>query len=186
MTHPSILEIVRRCQRNPNDREAFDLFYRNLYPYVRLYARAFRLPTAPVTEEDVIQEIFLKLMERFPEAQFQNENQFLGYLKAVSENYMIDLVRKYEKDAYSELTEELQLAASGDTPEQAAANAERLERLMRLVRALSGTCPDVLLPFLRDGLSLAEIARRQNVPLGTIYPRFSRCVAELRRCKSRA
>jgi RNA polymerase sigma factor (sigma-70 family) len=181
MTQPSILEIVRRCQQHPNDRKAFDLFYRNLYPYVRLYARAFRLPTAPVTEEDVIQEIFLKLMEKFPETDFQNENQFLGYLKAASENYMIDLVRKYEKQTYTELTEELQLAASGETPEQAAANAERLERLLRLVSALSGTCHGVLLPFLRDGLSLADIARRQNVPLGTIYPRFSRCVGELRR-----
>ena len=94
MAQTSILDIVRRCQRNPHDRDAFDLFYRTLYPYVRLYTRAFRLQTAPLSEEDVIQEIFLKLMEHFPEVPFKNENQFLAYLKAVNENYIIDMVRK--------------------------------------------------------------------------------------------
>src|SRR5207249_5949033 len=46
MNSPSILDIVRRCQANSGDREAFDLFYRSLFPYVRLYVRAFRIPTA--------------------------------------------------------------------------------------------------------------------------------------------
>src|SRR5215469_13377134 len=176
MSGSSILEIVRRCQRNPQDREAFDLFYRTFYPYVRLYARAFRLPTAPMSDEDVVQDIFLKLMERFPEIHFQSESHFLGYLKAVSENYMIDLVRKYERHTYIELTEELQLTARGDSPEQAAAKAERLNSLIRLTGTLPGTCGDLLLPFLIEERSLAEIARFQNVPLGTIYPRFARCV----------
>jgi RNA polymerase sigma factor (sigma-70 family) len=181
MPEPSILDIVRRCQRNPNDREAFDLFYRTLYQYVRLYTRAFHLPTAPLSEEDIVQEIFLKLMEHFPEIQFRSESHFLGYLQAICENYIIDMVRKYEKQTYEELTDEAHLVSQVESPEQAVAGAERREALLRLVTRLSGTCPDLLRVFLCEGLSLAEIARRQNIPIGTIYPRFARCVAELRR-----
>ena len=181
MNSPSILDIVRRCQANSGDREAFDLFYRSLFPYVRLYVRAFRIPTAPLGEEDIIQDIFLKLMERFPEIRFKNQSHFLGYLKAVSEHYVIDLVRKYEKQTFQELTEELRLPALGESPEEAAARTERWEALLRQVGTLPGTCHNLLLPFLTEGLSLAEIARQRNLPEGTVYPRFSRCVAELRR-----
>jgi DNA-directed RNA polymerase specialized sigma24 family protein len=160
MANTSILDIVRRCQADPDDRDAFDVFYRTFYPYVRLYTRAFRLPQAPLSDEDVVQDIFLKLMEHFPEVRFKNESHFLGYLKAVCEHYVIDMVRKYEKQTYEELTEEL---------------------LVGLIGQIPGTCQNLLRAFLDEGLGLAEIANRQNVPLGTIYPRFSRCVAELRR-----
>jgi RNA polymerase sigma factor (sigma-70 family) len=181
MAETSILEIVRRCQRNPRDRAAFDLFYRALYPYVRLYTRAFRLPTAPLSEEDVIQDIFLKLMEHFPEVAFESDNQFLAYVKAVSENYIIDMVRKYEKQTFEELTEKVDLVERSESPEQAMARTERREQLFRGFGKLGDPCQNLLRAFLLEELSLAEIARRQNVPLGTIYPRFSRCVAELRR-----
>ena len=181
MLKTSILDIVRRCQSDPDDRGAFDVFYRTFYPYVRLYTRAFRLPQAPLSDEDIIQDIFLKLMEHFPEIQFKNESHFLGYLKAVCEHYLIDMVRKYEKHTYEELTQELEITAPGETPEQAAANAERRERLIGLIGQIPGTCQNLLRAFLDEGLGLAEIADRHNIPLGTIYPRFSRCVAELRR-----
>lgn len=181
MNPSSILDIVRRCQSHPGDREAFDLFYRALFPYVRLYVRVFRIPSAPLGEEDIVQDIFLKLMERFPEIHFKTETHFLGYLKSVCEHYLIDLVRKYEKQTFEELTEKLRLPAPGESPEQAAARTERWEALLRMVGTLPGTCTNLLLPFLMDGMSLAEIARSHNLPEGTVYPRFSRCVAELRR-----
>jgi len=181
MSKTPILDIVRRCQCDPDDRDAFDLFYRTFYPYVRLYTRAYRLPSVALSEEDIIQEIFLKLMEHFPEIQFKNDSHFLGYLKVVCEHYVIDMVRKYEKQTYEELTQELQLIAPMESPEQALANAERHEALVRLIGKVPGTCQNLLLAFLRQGLSLAEIADQENIPLGTIYPRFARCVAELRR-----
>jgi len=186
MAKTSILDIVRRCQSEPDDRDAFDFFYRTFYPYVRLYTRAFRLPHAPLSEEDIIQEVFLRLMEHFPEIRFKTESHFLGYLKAVCEHYMIDMVRKYEKQTYEELTVELEVAAPGDTPEQAAVRVERRERLMELIGRVPGSCQNLLRAFVDEGLSLAEIAQREDVPLGTIYPRFSRCVAELRRKLSHA
>jgi DNA-directed RNA polymerase specialized sigma24 family protein len=77
MKQLATLEIVRRCQKDPNDREAFDLFYRAFYPYVRLYMRAFRPPVAVLSEEDLIQDVFLNLMEHFPEVHFKSENHFL-------------------------------------------------------------------------------------------------------------
>jgi RNA polymerase sigma factor (sigma-70 family) len=181
MAKASILDIVRRCQSDPDDRGAFDAFYRTFYSYVRVYTRAFRLPHAPLSEEDIIQEVFLKLMEHFPEIHFKNESHFLGYLKAVCEHYVVDMVRKYEKQTYEELTVEFEIAAPGDTPEQAAVRAERRERLMELIGRVPGHCQNLLRAFVDEGLSLVEIAQRESVPLGTIYPRFSRCVQELRR-----
>ena len=79
------------------------------------------------------------------------------------------------------MTQELEIVAPGETPEQAAANAERRERLIVLIGKIPGTCQNLLRAFLDEGLGLAEIAERENIPLGTVYPRFSRCVAELRR-----
>jgi RNA polymerase sigma factor (sigma-70 family) len=186
MSKSLTLDIVRRCQNDPDDRDAFDLFYRTLNPYVRLYIRTFRLANAALSEEDIIQEIFLKLMEHFPEIQFKNDSHFLGYLKVVCEHYVIDMVRKYEKQTYEELTQELQLVAPIESPEQAAANAERREALVRLIGKIAGACQNLLLLFLEEGLSLAEIADRQKIPVGTIYPRFARCVAELRRRAAQA
>jgi len=181
MAQTPILEIVRRCQSHPDDREAFDFFYRTLYPYVRLYTRAYRLQTAPLTDEDVIQEIFLKLMENFPEIRFESENQFLAYVKVISENYIIDMVRKYEKQTFEELTRASGLASRMESPEETIVRAEQQETLFRLIGRLTGTCQNLLRAFLIEERSLAEIARGQNVPLGTVYPRFSRCVAELQR-----
>jgi RNA polymerase sigma factor (sigma-70 family) len=186
MSKTPTLDIVRRCQNDPDDRDAFDLFYRTFYPYVRLYTRAFRLANMPLSEDDIIQEIFLKLMEHFPEIQFKNDSHFLGYLKVVCEHYVIDMVRKYEKQTYEELTQELQLVAPTESPELAVAKAERHEALVRLIGKIPGACQSLLLAFLEDDLSLAEIAARQRIPMGTIYPRFSRCVAELRRRAAQA
>jgi RNA polymerase sigma factor (sigma-70 family) len=97
-------------------------------------------------------------MEHFPEIRFKNESHFLGYLKAVCEHYVIDMVRKYEKQTYVELTQELEILDPGETPEQAAVNAERRERLIELIGRVPGSCQNLLRAFLDEGLSLAEIA----------------------------
>lgn len=177
----SAIEIIRRCQQDVGDRDAWDAFYRLFYPYVLTYVRAFRLPSASLGEDDVAQEIFLKLIEYFPEVRFQSEPHFRSYLKKVCENYVLDLIRKHEKRTYEEVTEELQIAAQDISPEQMAVESERREALKRLLAELPERCRNLLEDFLGKQMTLVQIARERSIPLGTIYPRFSRCVNELRR-----
>jgi RNA polymerase sigma factor (sigma-70 family) len=183
MREPDALEVIRRCQRVPSDRNAWDAFYRFYYPYVLVYVRAFRLPNVPLGEQDMVQEIFLKLLERFPEIEFETERHFRSYLKSVCQNYVLDLVRKYERQAYEEITRELR--SSDSSPEQVAAESEQREILARVVAKLPERCRSLIGEFL-SGKTLAEIAVEHNVPLGTVYPRFSRCLAELRRIASKS
>ena len=175
------IEIVRRCQQDPRDRAAWDALYRLFYPYVLVHARAFRLPSTPLGEEDVVQEVFLKLIEHFPQVKFENERHFRAYLRRICENYMVDLVRKYEKQTYEQITGTLRVSTGEASPEQVVAYSEERELLMKAVAQLPSRCRLLLEDFVARGKSLAEIAREQGIPLGTIYPRFSRCVAELRR-----
>jgi RNA polymerase sigma-70 factor (ECF subfamily) len=175
-----ILRVIRRCRSDVNDREAWDALYRAYYPYVLFYARAFRLPWAGIGDEDVANEIFLKMIERFPEVEFSSERHFRNYLRVTCENHMVDLVRKYERQVYQDLTQGADLAAHSRSPEELASETERREAVLHLVDALPERCRRLLGQFLGRGLSLAEIARRESIPAGTIYPRFSRCVSELR------
>jgi RNA polymerase sigma factor (sigma-70 family) len=179
MREPDALEVVRRCQRVPSDRNAWDAFYRVYYPYVLVYVRAFRLPYVPLGEQDMVQEIFLKLLEHFPDVEFETERHFRSYLKSVCQNYVLDLVRKYERHTYEEITSELRSSAS--SPEQVVAESEQREILAQVVAKLPEPCRSLIEEFLSSGKTLAEIAAERNVPLGTVYPRFSRCLAELRR-----
>ncbi len=129
----------------------------------------------------MVHDIFLKLIERFPGVKFKTERHFRSYLRRICENYVLDLIRKHEKRTYLEVTEELQIAAQGDSPEQMAVESERREALMRALADLPERCRNLLGDFLSKRMTLAQIARKRNMPLGTIYPRFSRCVNELRR-----
>jgi RNA polymerase sigma-70 factor, ECF subfamily len=126
--------------------------------------------------DDAVQEVFIKVFRAQPPA----EQTFLGWFYTLILNTGRDLGRrrKTRKGLLERLTEAAPAApaaaAAGDPPQAADP---------RLRTALAALAPDfrevVALRFFAD-LSLEQIARCQDVPLGTVKSRLHGALARLR------
>jgi RNA polymerase sigma factor (sigma-70 family) len=134
---------------------------------------------------DVIQDLYVKLIEQIDASKSALEFETLSdqrlryYIAQAVRNRWIDSWRRQEiiKRNYSELARVLvdDLAAETSLVER-----ERFEHLRRSVSALRGPYRELLQALLDEDVTLAELARRKKVKIGTIYSQFSRALERLR------
>jgi RNA polymerase sigma-70 factor (ECF subfamily) len=128
--------------------------------------------------DDAVQEVFIKVFRAKPPA----EETFLGWFYTVILNTGRDLGRrrKTRKGLLERLTEAAPAAADAGDPPPATDPSLRA--------ALAALAPDfrevVALRFFAD-LSLEQIARCQDVPLGTVKSRLHGALARLRTALTR-
>ena len=147
------------------DAAAFDALYLRYRDFVvRL---AHRLCGEPSDALDVLQDTFLYVLRKAPALELRA--RFTTFLFPVVRNLALAR-RKHRRRA----------APAEAEPADAAAAATRREDL---IDALGGLPEDqreaVLLRFV-DGLSLAEVADVQQVPIGTVKSRLHQAIAALR------
>jgi RNA polymerase sigma-70 factor (ECF subfamily) len=167
-------DLVARAQRG--DHTAFaalhDRFAARLYRFAR-----FRVGNAS-DAEDVVQRVFLKMIEALPRYE-ERGTPFAAWLFRLARNTVIDHVRT--RHAAEPLEDQLARPAPGRGPEELAIAADELDALAAAMRQLTPEQRDVVAYRFFAGLSPAEIGLIMDKREGTVRALQFRALGTLRR-----
>jgi RNA polymerase sigma-70 factor, ECF subfamily len=152
------------------------------------------LAKAQLEPEDVIQEAYAAAWANLPSAQFDNFEAFLGWLRQIAENKLIDMHRAtlaekrdvrrqtpgwgVQAGSYVDLLD--QVSSPLSTPSRGAARSEALAVLMVRMQQLPEDYRRVIHWRLIDGLPVAEVARRLDRSEAAVHMLCHRALKQLR------
>jgi RNA polymerase sigma-70 factor, ECF subfamily len=152
------------------------------------------LTKAQLEPEDVIQETYAAAWTNLPNAQFESFDAFLGWLRQIAENKLIDMHRAILADkrdvrrqtpswgvkggSYVDLLD--QVSSPLSTPSRGAARSEALAVLMVRMQQLPQDYRQVIHWRLIDGLPVAEVARRLDRSEAAVHMLCHRALKQLR------
>jgi RNA polymerase sigma-70 factor (ECF subfamily) len=162
-------ELLDRCRRD--ERPAVERLVQRFHGYALSLARA--LVADPQRAEDVVQESMLIMLTRLSDV--REPQAFAGWLRQIVRSQANRLARDR---ATAEMTGE------PVDPHRSPLDRAQLDELRRLVRAaIAGLPPagqQTARLFYLDELDQSQIARRLDVPLGTVKRRLHDARAKLR------
>jgi len=127
---PPFEDLLGRLASSRDDKEAWNLLYKNLWPSVK--ATTYRaLGGSHNLAEDAAQEVFLRLLLYCDFRKFRNMDEFRRYLYAVSKNVVNDILNELHGQLVdiSEQEAELQRMFPTETPEQRAVSRQILDKI---------------------------------------------------------
>ncbi|HOA72022.1 MAG TPA: sigma-70 family RNA polymerase sigma factor [Phycisphaerae bacterium] len=152
------------------------------------------LAKAGVEPEDVIQEAYAAAWSNLPDAQFDNFEAFVGWLRQIAENKLIDIQRAATADkrdvrrqaaawgvqsgTYVNLLD--RVSSPMATPSRGAAHSEAVAVLMVRLLQLPEDYRQVIHWRLIDGLSVAEVAKRLDRSEAAVHMLCHRALKQLR------
>ncbi|MFQ6048009.1 MAG: RNA polymerase sigma factor [Phycisphaerae bacterium] len=177
-----LAELIGRAQRH--DARAFEeLVDRFGQP---LFGLLFRLTGSRHEAEDLLQELFLRVVQTIQT--YQHDGRFEAWLFRIAINLARDRARKIRRRPATlrpgQLTDWVSLDARpgpDQPPDQLSQHAERLDRLQQALAALSPPQREVIMLRHFSGLSFKDIAEIMGTPIGTALARAHRALAHLRR-----
>lgn len=185
MNAAELAEVIRRAQcREP---AAFDAL---LAAYgARLYGYFYRLTGSRDEADDLLQEVFVRLVRMIGE--YQHDGRFEGWVFRIASNLVRDRVRRDRKLHAAGLTTGSAGGSDGDpfshladtrqsAPDAGLETAEDVDRMQRALRQLPEAEREVVLLRHFSGMSFREIAEHMGTPLGTALARGHRGLARLR------
>ena len=187
MTDEHLGQVIRRAQRK--DADAFDEIVDHFGP--RLFGFFYRLTGSRVDAEDLLQDLFLRLVRRIE--QYEHDGQFEGWLFRIGTNLVRDRIRRIKRRPEHVSIEQggdrsdgwnaspPVLADASDVPAgELAARAEDVDRLQHALGRLPAAERQVVMLRHFSQLSFAEIAAAMKTPLGTALARGHRGLQKLR------
>jgi RNA polymerase sigma-70 factor (ECF subfamily) len=151
------------------DSEAVARFDAWILPVIR--HRAWSLPAQ---QEDLLQEVRLRLLRGLSDGAFQGRSGLRHYVQRVTQYTCLDAVRRARVRRAEDLDAE-PLVDPCDDPLEELSRRESA-RLGRWVLArLSERCRRLLLLLLEEELGYGEVARRLGLRVGTVKSRVARC-----------
>ena len=156
---------------NDGDSDAFEALYYRYRDWV--VSLAYRFTGDRELALDVLQDTFLYFVKKFPG--FRLTAHLKTFLYPAVRNLSIAARRKAERFQSDENERGTIEAATTTVPV-----GSQDESLVAALAVLSDEHREVLLLRFVDGLSLAEIAKALNIPLGTVKSRLHNALAFLR------
>ena len=177
MTQPvDDLDLIRRMQAGDDDA------VRDLYARYgqRLYAYALRLTNDPATAEDVVQTTLVTAWQTV--RKFRGEGRLIAWLLGIVHHTAMKSLRHMHQplDAMEDT-----VSGNQPTPEDQAEVDETKRWVRQGLNSLSVEHRAVLELVFYQGLSLDEVAKVCNCPLGTVKSRLSYARQHLRGILSR-
>lgn len=166
---PTDDELVARA--NAGDAAAFEALYLRYRDWVTYLAARFTRGDAALAL-DVMQDVFLQFLRRFPD--FELRSQLKTYLYPVVRHTALAMMRKQRH------RDSLDSDISTPVQSQAVAAGDELAALQSAIDRLESGHREALLLRYVDDLSLQEIAEAMQLPLGTVKSRLHNAVAILR------
>lgn len=176
-------DLVARC--NQGDETAWTELYQAYRDRVYRITHWRRWGLSPGEADEVMQEIFLGLVNSLPGFDFRSSLE--TYICHVATNKCVSALRKRMAVRAGGQSGHLSLdqvkgvmADPSDPPDLPLLQKEQQEILRRGFRSLGHPCQSVLRFRFIDGFSYQEIATLLGVEEGTVASRLSRCISELR------
>lgn len=156
----------------------------------RLYGYFYRSTGSCPAAEDLVQDVFLRLIEAIKH--YDHRERFEAYLFRIAGNLNRDRLRKARRSGevlrFGEMADGTATVAFGEviadrqshSPESALEQAEQVDQLQAALGRLSSAERDVIALRHFSGLSFGEIAALMGTPLGTALARAHRGLARLR------
>jgi RNA polymerase sigma-70 factor (ECF subfamily) len=146
---------VERAKRDPEAvRELYDLYFPRLYAYA-----VYRVGNAH-DAEDLVSEVFLRVLEGLRAFEWRHEGSFAAWLFRVAHNLVADSYRRRERWGEVIALEDLpDLAASSLLPDDAVLRKEKFSYLRGLIGELPPRQQEVVTLRFFGGLRNKEIAR---------------------------
>lgn len=179
--------VIERAKRLEPD--AFDLLVDRYSS--RLYGFLLRLTSSPEDAEDIVQEVFLRLVRTIGE--YEHAGHFEAWLFRIATNLARDRIRRIVRgpkttslgpspDANDDVAASECDPGVGSPPKPGAAMelADEVDRLQGALAKLPEAERVVVLLRHYTALSFAEIAEAMETPLGTALARAHRGLAKLR------
>ena len=183
METAELADLIRRAQRR--DPAAFDALVEAYN--ARLYGYFYRLTGSRHDAEDLLQEVFVRLVRMID--QYEHKDRFDGWLFRVATNLARDRVRRARRTAglhaqavSAEVGPLDELADPAvDQPGRTVERAEQCDRLQWALGQLPEAERQVILLRHFSQMAFREIAEVMDTPLGTALARAHRGLARLRK-----
>ena len=146
----------------------------------KLYGVALRILGNRSDAEEAVQEAFVKIWHGA--GRFQaGRGSAQGWLVSIARNQAIDALRARKAPA-RDISEMLDLADQGPTPEASALGADDRRRIEGCLGTLPRDRATAVKAAYVEGWSYEELARRFDVPLNTMRTWLRRALIALREC----
>lgn len=182
-----LTDLVHRAQRR--EPAAFDALVETYSP--RLYGYFYRLTGSRHDAEDLVQELFIRVVRMI--GQYEHQDRFDGWVFRIAANLVRDRLRRTRRST------EMQIRGGGaahpggdgdlldDVPDTASPRAdeaihrdEECDRLQQAIAQLPEAEREVILLRHFSQMPFREIAEVMGTPLGTALARGHRGLARLR------
>jgi len=148
----------------------------------RVYAFALTRLNDPHAAADIVNEVMMAVWQGAH--RFQGNAKVSTWLLSITQNKVVDTMRKRKMSQQDELDEDLPDTEAQGTADMIA-NAQDAERLRECMARLSGQQHEVVhLAFFED-LTYGEIASIVGCPEGTVKTRMFHAKGNLKRCLRR-
>ncbi len=181
MKQDPLAEQIRLCQQG--DAEAFGWLNREYGP--RLYRYFLRLNGSAADAEDMLQELFVKLIEKI--SHYRHEGRFEGWLFCVAANMVRDEARRRSRrgevvSLQDERTALKEVLASDEaTAPEKLQQSEQIDQLQNALEELPGMDREIIMLRYYGQMSFKEIAEQFEIPIGTALAKVHRGLKRLQK-----
>jgi RNA polymerase sigma-70 factor (ECF subfamily) len=163
--------------RAANEPDAFTRLYAHYFP--RLYAYARSRVNDDHEAEEIVAEIFLRVVEKLDRFRWRHARSFAAWLFRIAHNVLVDHARRERRVATAPLTDVPDLVSPTILPDQAALDAEDGAVLHQLLRSLSPRRQEIITLRFFGELRNQEIAHVLGIDERTVAAHLCRGLAEL-------
>lgn len=185
MDADELADLIRRAQTR--ETAAFDALV-DRYS-TRLYGYLYRLTGSRHDAEDLLQELFVRVVRMI--GRYEHDGRFEAWLFRIATNLVRDRVRRVRAapmttsgEADNERLREMAAEGESADPSRQMRTAEDADRLQWALSRLSDAEREVVMLRHFSDLSFKDIAAMMNTPLGTALARAHRGLGRLRELMS--
>ena len=167
--------LIQQVKRNP---EAFRLLYRCYFPRVYAYV-AYRVGNIQDTE-DIVANIFLKVIESIKQFEYRGDGSFAGWLFRIAHNHVQQFYRENGRQPINISLDDIpDIQGETPQPDSAVMLKERFARLHQQIASLSPRRQEIITLRFFGQLRNQEIAQILNLDERTVASHLSRGLDDL-------
>jgi RNA polymerase sigma factor (sigma-70 family) len=144
--------------------------------HVMLYNFFLRLTSNRSASEDLVQDVFIRILKY--RSSYKGENKFMIWLYRIARNTHIDYLRK-RKDEVSLGEQQDEVPSQELTPPEKAEKAQEILRLSQALAKLPLKKREVIILSRFQNLKHKEIAELLDCQIGTVKANIHRAIKEL-------